>query len=220
MKITILGSTGFVGKVLLSKALETGHEIRVLVRDPGKLGEFRSRVEYVVGDAVDPDSVRSAVAGSEVILSTIAPPKRNPGNPLRYESAMKNIISAMETAGLMRLIHIGGAGYSVGEGEQWTMKRRFLRGGLVIFAKPILDAKWLEWQALKNSSLDWTLIRPPVIVATAPVGMLVADEKLLPEITVNLLDLADFMIQQITSGDWVRKSPLVSSCRCGKGKRK
>ena len=220
MKLTILGSTGFVGKVLLSKALEAGHEIRVLVRDLEKLGEFRSRVEYVVGDAENPDSVRSAVAGSEAILSTIAPPKRNPGNPLHYERAIKNIISAMETAGVMRLIHIGGAGYSVGEDEQWTIKRRFLRGSLLIFAKPILDAKWLEWQVLKNSPLDWTLIRPPVIVAIAPAGMLVADEKLLPEKTVNLQDLADFMIQQITSADWVRKSPLVSSCRNGKGNRK
>jgi putative NADH-flavin reductase len=190
------------------------------VRDPERLGEFRGRVEYVVGDATDPEAVGSAVAGSEAILSTIAPPKRNPGNPLRYERAMRNIVSAMETAGAMRLIHIGGAGYAVGEAEQWTMKRRFLRGGLSIFAKSILEAKWLEWQVLKNSTLDWTLIRPPVISATAPAGRLVADERLLPEITVNLLDLADFMIQQIASQDWIRKSPLVSSRRDEKGSRK
>ena len=220
MKLTILGSTGFVGKVLLSKALEAGHEIRVLVRDLEKLGSLG--VVSSMSSAMPRIPILSGrrVAGSEAILSTIAPPKRNPGNPLHYERAIKNIISAMETAGVMRLIHIGGAGYSVGEDEQWTIKRRFLRGSLLIFAKPILDAKWLEWQVLKNSPLDWTLIRPPVIVAIAPAGMLVADEKLLPEKTVNLQDLADFMIQQITSADWVRKSPLVSSCRNGKGNRK
>lgn len=213
MKITILGATGFVGKVLLSKALQAGHEVKVLVRDPEKLGELRDRVEYVVGDALDLDSVRSAVAGSKAVLSTIAPPKRNPGDPHQYEKTMKNIISAMETAGLKRLIHIGGAGYSVGEGEQWTMKRRFLRGGLLFFAKPILEAKWLEWQVLSASPLDWTLIRPPAILATAPSGTLFADEKRLPEISVNVQDLVDFMLQQIASPDWVRKAPLVSSCK-------
>ena len=213
MKIAILGATGFVGKVLLSKVLESGHEVKALVRDPEKLGELRDHVEYVVGDALDPESVSSAVAGSEVVLSTIAPSKRNPGDPHRYEKTMKNIVSAMEAAGLKRLIHIGGAGYSVGEDEQWTMKRRLLRGGLLLFAKPILDAKWLEWKILSTSSIDWTLIRPPAISTTAPSGSLVADEKRLPEISVNILDLADFMIQQITSSAWIRKSPLVSSRR-------
>jgi uncharacterized protein len=34
MKIAILGSTGFVGQVLLKKALEQGYQIRTLVRNP------------------------------------------------------------------------------------------------------------------------------------------------------------------------------------------
>lgn len=37
MKICILGSTGFLGRVVLRKALEDGHEVRTLVRTPGKL---------------------------------------------------------------------------------------------------------------------------------------------------------------------------------------
>lgn len=37
MKICILGSTGFLGRVVLRKALEDGHVVRTLVRTPGKL---------------------------------------------------------------------------------------------------------------------------------------------------------------------------------------
>jgi putative NADH-flavin reductase len=211
VRLTILGSTGLVGKVLLAKALEAGHQVKTLVRDPAKLGEYRERVEQVVGDAADSAAVESAVAGSEAILSTIAPPQRNPGDPRRYEQAMKHVLCAMEANGRRRIIHIGGAGYAVVEGEEWTLRRRLLRVGLLLFAKPILEAKWLEWQALKASSLDWTLLRPPAILARAPAGRLFADERRLPNISVNLFDFADFMLEQATSLDWIRKCPLVSS---------
>ena len=40
MKIAILGSTGFVGKTLLAKALERGYQVKTLVRDPEKLGIY------------------------------------------------------------------------------------------------------------------------------------------------------------------------------------
>ena len=50
MKIAIFGSTGFVGKVLVEKALEQGHEIKTLVRDMNKLGELKDKVEVIQGD--------------------------------------------------------------------------------------------------------------------------------------------------------------------------
>ncbi len=144
MRLTILGSTGLVGKVLLGKALESGHHVKTLVREPARLGEYRERVEHVVGDATDSEAVASALAGSEAVLSTVGPPQRNPGDPRRYERAMQNVLDAIEAKGARRLVHVGGAGYQVVDGEEWTLKRRLLRAGLLLFAKPILDAKWLE----------------------------------------------------------------------------
>ena len=38
MKIALLGSTGFVGTVLLKKALAQGHQLKVLARSPEKIG--------------------------------------------------------------------------------------------------------------------------------------------------------------------------------------
>ena len=45
MKIAILDPTGFVGKILLEKALEKGYQVKTLVRNPEKLGIFKERVE-------------------------------------------------------------------------------------------------------------------------------------------------------------------------------
>jgi uncharacterized protein YbjT (DUF2867 family) len=50
MKLAILGSTEFVGKTLVKKALAAGHSVTALARDPAKLGELKDQVEVVVGE--------------------------------------------------------------------------------------------------------------------------------------------------------------------------
>ena len=82
---------------------------------------------------------------------------------------------------------------------------------LLLVAKPILVAKQLEWAGLKTSDLDWTLVRPPKIVEGKPTGSVLADEKNLARTQINVDDLADFMLAQITSKKWIRKAPLVAS---------
>ena len=211
MKIALFGSTGFVGKILTQKALDARHDIKTLVRTPEKLGEFKERVEYITGNAFNAPDVLSAISGTDAVLSTIAPSKSRPGSPLPYQQAMEHLVNAMQQCGIKRLIHIGGAAHAGGENEQWSVGRRFLRMMLTLTAQPILEAKRLEWDVLKRSPLEWTLVRPSGIIKSAPRGTLYADEKRLASLTVNVEDLAEFMLQQITSRAWIRKAPLVAS---------
>ncbi|MFC1961289.1 NAD(P)-dependent oxidoreductase [Chloroflexota bacterium] len=211
MKIAILGSTGFLGKVVLKKALDEGYQIRTLVRTPDKLGEFKDRVEFVQGSLSDVDKLEEAVSGAEVVLSTIGPPQKNPGKPEFYERTMKDLVAVLENQDIKRLISTGGAVHLGGENENWTLGRRLLRLFLLLVAKPILVAKQLEWAVLKTSDLDWTLVRPPKIVEGKPTGSVLADEKNLARTQINVDDLASFMLEQITSKKWIRKAPLVAS---------
>ena len=59
MKIALLGSTGFVGTVLLKKAIAQGHQLKVLVRSPEKLGDTKDKVETVRGDMFNPAALES-----------------------------------------------------------------------------------------------------------------------------------------------------------------
>jgi BioD-like phosphotransacetylase family protein len=130
---------------------------------------------------------------------------------VQYEKAMKNIVSAMDKYGIKRYIHIGGAAHQGGENEVWNFKRKFLRLFLNLFGKQILVAKQLEWEVLKSSDLDLTLVRPPRITNEAVSGNISADEKILKSLKINVGDLTDFVLQQITSKEWIKKAPLVSS---------
>jgi hypothetical protein len=117
----------------------------------------------------------------------------------------------MDKHGIKRYIHIGGAVHNGGENEVWNFKRKVLRLFLNIVGKQILVAKHLEWEVLKSSDLDWTLIRPPRIANEASSGSISVDEKNLKSLKICVDDLTDFILQQISSKEWIRKAPLISS---------
>jgi putative NADH-flavin reductase len=212
MKITILGSTGFVGKVLLKKALDKGYQVKTLVRNPEKLGEFKTRVEFIQGNIFNAEDIEKTVSETEAVISTVGPPQRNPGDPERYKKAMEDLVAILEKRNIRRFIHIGGAAHLGGEKENWTLGRRFLRFFLNTLSKPILVAKHLEWEVLKKSKLEWTLVRPPRIADGESKGKkLMADEKNLASLQVNVEDLSNFLLEQITSVTWIRKAPLISN---------
>ncbi len=210
MKIALLGSTGFVGKVLLEKALEKGYQVKTLVRNPEKLGMYKERVEFIQGDVFQTDKLEETVRGTDVVFSTV-PPEGNTKEPEKYAKVMEDVVAVLERHAITRFIHIGGAAHDGGVNEHWTLGRRFLRLFLNLVWKPGLVAKRLEWDVIKKSSIDWTLVRPPRITKGEPTGNLLADEKNLARIQVNVEDLANFMLEQITSETWIKKAPLVAS---------
>jgi putative NADH-flavin reductase len=211
MKITILGSTGFVGKVLIKKAIAAGYQVKTLARNPEKLKEIKDKIEIINGNVFESSSLEAAIEGAEGVLSTVGPPAGEPCDPSQYEKAMKDIVRIMDKNGIKRYIHIGGAGHEGGENETWNCSRKFLRLFLKLFGKQILVAKQLEWEVLKSSDLDWTLIRPPRIANEAASGSISVDEKNLKNIKVSVEDLTDFILQQIISKEWIRKAPLICS---------
>ncbi len=212
MKIAILGSTGFLGKEVLEKVLAKGYKIKTLVRNPDKLGGLKDKVEYIVGNVSDADKLEEAVSETGAVISTVGPPMKNPGDPQMYKEAMEQLVVVLEKQNIKRFIHIGGAAHLGGQNERWSIGRRILRLVLSIIARPVLIAKHLEWEVLKKSKLDYTLVRPPGIMKKVFKGKrAVANEKSLARTKVNVEDLADFVVDQITSKEWIRKAPLVSA---------
>ncbi len=66
MKIFVAGATGALGRQLLPRLAERGHEVTGMTRSPGKQDLLRALgARPVVADALDPESVALAVAGAE-----------------------------------------------------------------------------------------------------------------------------------------------------------
>ena len=74
MRTVILGATGQIGLALTHHALQAGHEVVAMVRQPEKLGALADRVSVVVGDYLNPADQIKALAGADAVLTTIGPP--------------------------------------------------------------------------------------------------------------------------------------------------
>ena len=73
MKVLVTGATGRVGSRLVPRLLRNGHEVRILVRSRER-GEALAALgaEPVVGDLLEPDSLKPAVRGVEAVVHLAA----------------------------------------------------------------------------------------------------------------------------------------------------
>jgi dihydroflavonol-4-reductase len=69
MKILVTGASGFVGSHIVDRLLVRGHEVRALVRANSSLKWLQDkRIELVIGNMLDIDSLRAAVEHVDVIV--------------------------------------------------------------------------------------------------------------------------------------------------------
>jgi putative NADH-flavin reductase len=108
VRLAIFGATGRTGRYLTELALNAGHEVVVLVRDPAKLKLSHGRLR-VVGDARDFDRVLEVVQGAGAVLSTLGPRRNSPSDGEAHVIAVQNVIEAMRRTGVRRLVTVLGA---------------------------------------------------------------------------------------------------------------
>ncbi|WP_030157914.1 NAD(P)-dependent oxidoreductase [Streptomyces sp. NRRL S-244] len=108
-KIALFGATGTIGSRVLREALDRGHQVTAVVRDPARLAD--SGAEVVPGDVLDPHSVAEAAAGRDVVVSAVGPGSEDPGTLV---AAAKSLIGGVCTLDpdipRPRVIVVGGAG--------------------------------------------------------------------------------------------------------------
>ena len=111
-RILLLGSTGFVGRGVAHKILDTGHQLRVLVRDPLKAAAFKVRgAQVVVGDALNPQSVTQAAQGVEHIISLVSVRRNRPQSYLAVNVDGPRILGeAAKAAGVRSVVFVSAVG--------------------------------------------------------------------------------------------------------------
>lgn len=213
MKIAILGSTGFVGSELLKKSIEKGHQIKVLVRNPAKLGEYAGKVDVIEGDYFDKEKVEKTIAGTDIVISAIGPSAKKPEGTEEYEKVMTNLVASMKNEKINKIIILGGAATPVKENGVFSFRQKFIGFMLNMLGKYIIQIKTKECSILAASGLDWIIVRPPRISEGSPANNVTADEKKLYRMQIDRADLVNFILEQTTSDAWLNKAPLVCSMK-------
>jgi putative NADH-flavin reductase len=160
MRVTIFGATGATGRRLVEQALDAGHHVTAVVRDPAGLPVRHDRLAVVVADALDPAAIRPAVAGADAVLSALGPrPPRNRSSIISAGTA--SILDAMRAAGTSRLVVVSAAPVA-SDDRGATLPYRLLAAPLLraLLRGLYADMASME-EATRRSGMDWTILRPP-----------------------------------------------------------
>src|SRR6266511_1706772 len=80
MKVTVFGATGRIGGDVVRQALDAGHKVTAVVRDPARFDVNHPALEVVaVPGLTDPETLRPALEGSDAAISGVGPRGRKDG---------------------------------------------------------------------------------------------------------------------------------------------
>ncbi len=152
MKVAIIGASGFIGSAILAEALERGHIITAIVRNPEKISVQHPNLTVKQGDVTDAATVAATVEGNEAVISSF-----NAHDKDTYIKAIHAITDGIRKAGIKRIIAVSGAG---------SLE---IAPGLQLLDTPEFPAEWKDganatrqaFYVLKEQNdLDWTAFSP------------------------------------------------------------
>lgn len=110
--VLVLGATGYIGGRLVPRLVLAGHRVRALAREPAKLtGREWSDVEIAKGDLLDPVSLKSVLAGIDVVYYLVHSMNSTGGDfAERDRIAATNLANAVRSSGVRRIVYLGGLG--------------------------------------------------------------------------------------------------------------
>jgi len=114
LRILVYGATGKVGTHVVDEALERGHIVTAVSRDPSRIQQQHDNLSAVVGDLLDSISIENLIIDQDVIIVSV---RGIVGKPKIPENAIQRIgvekvVNVLRDFGddAPRLIHVGGSG--------------------------------------------------------------------------------------------------------------
>jgi uncharacterized protein YbjT (DUF2867 family) len=163
MKMTVFGATGGIGGHVVRQALDAGHKVTAVVRDPARFDVSHPALEVAtVPGLTDPEVLRPVLEASDAAISGVGPRGRKDG-PIA-SSTTRGILRAMEASGVRRFVAVSAVPVGpVPKGESFV-NRRILLPFISAFARDVyVDLAEME-DEIRRSTTEWTIVRPPKLV--------------------------------------------------------
>ncbi len=159
MKLTVFGATGKVGREVVRQALDAGHRVTAVVRDPARLDVSHPALEVVtVPGLTDPAPLLPALHGCDAAISCVGP--RGPRDVTVASSTTRGILAALEASGVRRFVAVSAV--PVGppaDGERFNRRIQLQIVGTLLRGI-YRDLARME-DEIRHSATDWTVVRPP-----------------------------------------------------------
>lgn len=208
MKLLVIGATRGIGRSLVDLALERGHAVRALVRDPVRLPVRHERLSVFQGDIRDREAVQRAVAGQDAACITIGiSPTRKPVSV--FSEGAQNVIDAMTRSGSKLLICVTGIGAGDSKNHGGFFYDRIFNPLLL---KTIYEDKNRQEELVRHSNLEWVIVRPGFLTN----GPLTGNYRVMVDLEgvkagkISRADVAHFILKEIKEKAYLFKTPLLT----------
>lgn len=219
VKLAVFAATGGVGRQVLAQAVDAGHDVAVVVRNPDKLpADIRGAggAQIVAADLAPADAaaLQPALAGADAVLSGLGPHSNaDAGIASRGTPA---IVAAMNAAGVRRIVAVSAAPVGTvatssrphppkhDPGDGFFMRHLGARLAHLALGKVFADLARME-DLLMASGLDWTVVRPPRLTDGPLTGTYrtAYGRNLRGGTTVSRADVAHLMLRVLGQPDTV-----------------
>jgi putative NADH-flavin reductase len=206
MSIVVFGAHGPTGRLLVSHALAAGHQVIAVTRRPDQFPQQHPNLRVARADVLDASAVEGVVSGADAILSTLGAPYGRKQVAV-YSVGVRNILTAMERHQVRRLVVVSS---SATDPKPYADAGFFFNRVVQPFVVNVLgktvyeDMRRME-ELIRNSEVDWTIVRPSGLFDTDLVSDYeLAEDHIAGRFTARS-DLAAAMLAQVDDERYVRK---------------
>jgi uncharacterized protein YbjT (DUF2867 family) len=215
MNLTIVAATGGIGGLLLEEALEVGHTVTFVVRNPKAL--FKT-VRTFVTDLANPDSMtlQSAIQSADAVLSGLG--ARSAADAGVAARGTRAIVQATRAVGANRIIVVSAAPIGPVPSPGRSIRPKydpgdgfFIRHLLAPLTKVALRQHYADLarmeDVLRESSTEWTIVRPPRLTNGSKRRCygIAFGQSLRRGLSISRADVADFMRRAVEDPKTIRQ---------------
>ncbi len=147
MTIAVIGATGFVGSHLVPHLAGAGHRVRAISRGGARRADWAENVEAMAANVETGAGLEAALRGADAAVHLVAIPRETKGRSFEEVNVggVERAVEAAAAGGVRRFVHLSAMG---------VIDDRRLE---------YLSSKWRGEQAVRESGLDWVVVRPSLL---------------------------------------------------------
>ena len=161
-RVVVMGGSRGIGLESVKALLEKGHKVIAFSRGANRLQLTHPNLTLVSGDATSANDVRAAIRNVDTVVQALGVPislKLLTGPIDLFSSATRILLPIMEDMKVRRLIAVTGFGAGDSEAAISFLEKVPFN---IVFGQAYRD-KSAQEALIKDSSLDWTIVRPGIL---------------------------------------------------------
>lgn len=131
--ILLTGATGTLGMPLLARLVGTGQQVRVLVREPRRLGPHRVQVQIAVGNLADRHGFDKAVRGVDTVVHLAASTRDQARGTIEELNGLGTLrlLAAAKRNGVKRFVYVSSVGASTASRSRYIRTQALARDAVI-----------------------------------------------------------------------------------------